>query len=83
MRPFINGKETFAKNKNSKKLKSAIDLANKMILSKSVIVEQSSFINSEITEIQSEKISKIKDNSLHNSSKKIKKNPVICSKQNV
>ena len=83
MRPFINGKEKFAKNKDSKRLKSAIELANKMIISKSVIVEQFNSINSEINEIQIEKTLKIKENSLHNSSKKIKKNPVLFSKQSV
>lgn len=83
MRPFINGKEKFAKNKDSKRLKSAIDLANKMITSKNVFVEQSDSINSVISEIQNEQTSKIKNNSLHTSSKKIKKDPGLCSQQNV
>ena len=83
MRPFINGKEKFAKNKDSKRLKSAIDLANKMIISKNVFVEQSNPINSDIKEVQIEQTQKMKDNSLHFRSKKIKKNLVFFSQQNV
>ncbi len=83
MRPFINGTERFGKNKNSKKLRLAIEKANKMILSKSVIIDESSSIGREKNHFGMQPDSTIKSNNLDYSSKKIKKCPGLDKLQKV